>query len=60
LAAKHVDALLVTADPFFDIRQNRIIAAVAQCRVPAIYQSRNYALAGGLMSYRISFPEVYQ
>lgn len=60
LAAKHVDALLVTADPFFDIRQDRIIAAVAQSRVPAIYQSRNYALAGGLMSYGISFPDVYQ
>jgi len=60
LAAKHVDALLVTADPFFDIRQNRIIAEIAQSRLPAIYQSRSYALAGGLISYGISFDDVYR
>ena len=33
---------------------------VAQHAVPAIYQFRDYALAGGLMSYGASIAEVYQ
>jgi putative ABC transport system substrate-binding protein len=60
LPAKRIDGLLITADPFFDTRLNRIIDLVAGLRVPAIYQSRNYALAGGLVSYGISFSDVYR
>jgi putative tryptophan/tyrosine transport system substrate-binding protein len=60
LAAKRIDGLLVTADPFFDMRLNRIVDLIAGLRVPAIFQSRNYALAGGLVSYGISFPEIYR
>jgi putative tryptophan/tyrosine transport system substrate-binding protein len=60
LAAKRIDGLLVTADPFFDMRLNKIVDLVAELRVPTIYQSRNYALAGGLVSYGISFPEIYR
>lgn len=55
-----VDALLVCADPFFDTRQERIIAFAAQHRLPAIYQFREYALSGGLMSYGISLPDGYR
>ena len=55
-----VDALLVCADPFFDTRQERIIAFAAQHRLPAIYQFREYALSGGLMRYGISLPEGYR
>ncbi len=29
-------------------------------RVPAIYQSRDYAVAGGLMSYGVDFPDMYR
>jgi putative tryptophan/tyrosine transport system substrate-binding protein len=56
LTQKQVDGLLVTADPFFDTRRDRIIASAAQGRLPAIYQSRSYVLDGGLISYGISFP----
>ena len=52
--------LLVTADPFFDTRQDYIFAAVARSRLPAIYHSRAYALAGGLMSYGISYIDIYR
>ena len=54
------DALLVCADPFFDTRRNRIIAFAAERRLPAIYQFREYALDGGLMSYGISLPDGYR
>jgi len=55
-----VGALLVGADPSFDPKRNRLIAKVAQHAVPAIYQFRDYALAGGLMSYGASIAELYQ
>jgi putative ABC transport system substrate-binding protein len=54
------DALLVCADPFFDTRRDRIIAFAAERRLPAIYQFREYALDGGLMSYGISLPDGYR
>ena len=48
LAREHVAGLLVGADPFFDTRRERLVALAAQYRVPAVYQFREYALAGGL------------
>ena len=60
LARFKVDALLVGADPSFDPKRNRLIAMVAQHAVPAIYQFRDYTLAGGLMSYGASIAELYQ
>jgi putative ABC transport system substrate-binding protein len=44
-------ALLVAADPYFDTRRDRIVGFAAQQRLPAIYQFREYAVAGGLLSY---------
>jgi ABC-type uncharacterized transport system substrate-binding protein len=60
LAAQHVDALLVSGDPFFDTRRERLVALVAQHRVPAIYQFQAYAVAGGLMSYGASISDMYR
>jgi ABC-type uncharacterized transport system substrate-binding protein len=57
---QRIEALLVCADPFFDTRRDQIIAFAAQSRIPAIYQFREYALAGGLMSYGISLTEGYR
>jgi putative tryptophan/tyrosine transport system substrate-binding protein len=57
---ERIDALLVSADPFFDTKRDRIVAFAAQNRLPAIYQFREYAVAGGLMSYGISLPEGYR
>jgi putative ABC transport system substrate-binding protein len=59
LAQKQVRSMLVAADPFFDVRRDRLIALVAQCKVPAIYQFREYATAGGLMSYGASVSDNY-
>ena len=59
LSQKRVAALLVGGDPFFDTRRDRLIALALQYRVPAIYQFREYALAGGLMSYGASITDMY-
>jgi putative tryptophan/tyrosine transport system substrate-binding protein len=60
LARQRVVAVLVTAGPFFDTRRDKIIAFAAQQKLPAIYQFREYAMAGGLMSYGPSLVEAYR
>jgi len=60
LVWERADALHVCADPFFDTRRNRIFAFVDQHRMPAVYQFREYAVGGGLMSYGVSLPEGYR
>jgi putative tryptophan/tyrosine transport system substrate-binding protein len=60
LARQRAVAMLVAADPFFDTRRGQIIAFAAQQKLPAIYHFREYAVAGGLMSYGVSLPEAYR
>jgi putative ABC transport system substrate-binding protein len=60
LAQQQVRALLVAADPYFDTRRERIVAFAAQHRLPAMYQFREYAAAGGLVSYGVSLSEAYR
>ena len=60
LLQQRVDALLVAADPYFDTRRDRIVAFAAQNRLPAIYQFREYAVAGGLISYGPSITDGYR
>src|SRR5262249_6103655 len=44
-------ALLVGVDPWFRSRRKQIVALAAHYAVPAGYECRDYAGAGGLMSY---------
>jgi putative ABC transport system substrate-binding protein len=57
---QRVGAFLVTSAPFFDTRMNRIVSFAAQNRLPAIYQFREYAVAGGLISYGPNIVESYR
>jgi putative ABC transport system substrate-binding protein len=52
--------LLVSADPFFTSKRNQIVELAARHRLPAAYPWREYAVAGGLMSYGASIPEAYR
>jgi putative ABC transport system substrate-binding protein len=45
------NALLLADDPFFSTRRDHIIAQANGRRLPAIYYTREFAMAGGLISY---------
>jgi putative ABC transport system substrate-binding protein len=51
LAQQQVEALFVDADGYFVSRREQIVALAARHTVPAIYAYRDFAAAGGLISY---------
>ena len=55
-----VGALFVGPDPFLASRHDRIIALAARDAVPALFVRREFAAAGGLMSYGTSLPDAYR
>jgi ABC-type uncharacterized transport system, periplasmic component len=55
-----VGALLISADPFFNGRSEQLAALTVRHRIPAIYQFREFAAAGGLMSYSGSITDAYR
>jgi ABC-type uncharacterized transport system substrate-binding protein len=60
LIRERAEALLVGADPYFDVRRDRIVAFAAEHRLPAIYQFRDFAAVGGVLSYGVDFRETYR
>jgi putative tryptophan/tyrosine transport system substrate-binding protein len=60
LVQRRVGALVVAADPYFDTRRDRIVALTAQAQLPTMYQFREFAVAGGLISYGPKITEMYR
>ena len=60
LVQRQAGALLVTTDPFLGSRREMILALATRHAVPAIYEFREYPVAGGLISYGTSFTAIYR
>jgi putative ABC transport system substrate-binding protein len=60
LASRRTDSLVVVPTPFFTRRRTRIAELAARYALPAIYGLREYAAAGGLMSYGASLTDAFR
>jgi putative ABC transport system substrate-binding protein len=55
-----VEGLIQAADPFFNAKRDLIVSLAAQYAIPAVYEQRAFAVAGGLMSYGTSITDGYR
>ncbi len=60
LVRQRAGALLVSASPFFNTRREQLVVLAARHAVPAIFEWRDFAVAGGLMSYGTSLADAYR
>jgi len=60
LARLRAGALVIVADVFYNSRRERIAALALRHALPSIYARREYAVAGGLMSYGTSLSDIYR
>ncbi len=56
----HAGALVVSADPFLSNQREQIVALASRHAVPAIYAWREFAAAGGLISYGSSLTAAFR
>ncbi len=59
-AQQGVGALLVTADTLFNNQRDQLVALAVRFRLPAVSQFREFAVAGGLISYGTNVTDVYR
>jgi putative ABC transport system substrate-binding protein len=57
---ERTDALFVGPDPFFNTRRVHLAVLAARLAIPATYAGRDYAEAGGLMSYGSDLADTYR
>ena len=56
---RHFGGVLVSGDPFFDSQRDQLVTLAARYRVPTIYQWKEFAQLGGLISYGTSNTNAY-
>jgi putative tryptophan/tyrosine transport system substrate-binding protein len=57
---KRADAVVVVSDALFNSRPNELVVLAARHALPTIYSLREFATAGGLMSYGTSLGDAYR
>jgi putative tryptophan/tyrosine transport system substrate-binding protein len=60
LAKLRIAALGVMAEPFLDTQRDKLVELSARYRIAGCYPWREYALAGGLMSYGTNLADLYR
>jgi putative tryptophan/tyrosine transport system substrate-binding protein len=60
LVQLRAEALIIGSDPFFNARRDQFVALAAKNAVPAIFEVREFVMAGGLLSYGASISETYR
>jgi putative ABC transport system substrate-binding protein len=60
LVQQRIGALVITGDPLFVSRRDKIVASAARNVVPTIYVQREFAVAGGLIGYGTSITDAYR
>jgi putative tryptophan/tyrosine transport system substrate-binding protein len=60
LVQKHPEPLLISPMPLFYDRRVQILTLVARHAIPVIYPAREWAEAGGMISYGSSFADLYR
>jgi ABC-type uncharacterized transport system substrate-binding protein len=60
LIERKAGGVLVTADPFFNTQRDRLVVLAARHAIPAIFDSREFAVDGGLMSYGANYTGTYR
>jgi putative tryptophan/tyrosine transport system substrate-binding protein len=60
LLSQRSDALIMPGDPFLNLQIRKIIDFLESNKIPGIFIDREYVLAGGLMSYGASIPDLFR
>src|SRR5262249_34357127 len=60
LARQSVGGLLIVSDPFFASHREQLVALAARYKLPTMYHQREFAEAGGLVSYATDFADGYR
>ena len=60
LVEQRADALIVAAQAFFNSCQDQLLELTQRHALPAMYQSRSFVAAGGLMSYGTDISDAYR
>jgi putative ABC transport system substrate-binding protein len=60
LARQNAGGLLIASDPFFASHRDQLVALAARYKLPTMYHQREFAEAGGLVSYAPDFADGYR
>ena len=60
MAHQRISAVLTGSDPFFDSRRDQLVTLAARQMMPTLYHFREFAAAGGLVSYGVDISDSHR